>query len=51
LVWAALKWAYKIEREIGEPGARAVAKVASLLLASIAVTMIRMGITDTLSRD
>jgi multiple antibiotic resistance protein len=50
LVWAALHWAYRIERVIGEAGARAVAKVASLLLASIAVTMIRTGLTDALLR-
>jgi multiple antibiotic resistance protein len=50
LVWAALRWACKIEQAIGEAGARAVAKVSSLLLASIAVTMIRTGITDALSR-
>jgi hypothetical protein len=50
LVWTALQWALKIERIIGEVGARAVAKVASLLLAAIAVTMIRMGVEDALSR-
>jgi multiple antibiotic resistance protein len=50
LVWTALQWAHKIERTIGEAGARAVAKVASLLLACIAVTMIRIGVEDALSR-
>jgi multiple antibiotic resistance protein len=50
LVWTALRWAHKIEGAIGEAGARAVAKVASLLLAAIAVTMIRMGVEDALSR-
>lgn len=48
LVWAALRWAAMIERIIGEAGARAVAKVANLLLAAIAVTMIRTGLTDAL---
>jgi multiple antibiotic resistance protein len=44
LVWAALRWARQIERVLGEAGARAIAKVASLLLAAIGVTMIRRGL-------
>jgi len=44
LAWAALRWAPGIERVIGEAGSRAVAKVASLLLAAIGVTMVRAGL-------
>jgi len=44
LVWAVLRWARWIERVVGEAGARAVAKVASLLLAAIGVMMIRTGV-------
>lgn len=49
LVWVALRWAAAIERVIGEAGARAVAKVANLMLAAIGVTMIRTGLQDSLS--
>lgn len=48
LVWAALRWAAAIERVLGEAGARAVAKVASLLLAAIGVTMMRRGLVALL---
>lgn len=48
LVWAALRWAAGIERVLGEAGARAVAKVASLLLAALGVTMIRRGLAALL---
>jgi multiple antibiotic resistance protein len=48
IVSFALCWASLIERTIGEAGARAVAKVASLLLAGIAVSMIRTGVTGAL---
>jgi multiple antibiotic resistance protein len=44
LVWAALRWASLIVRAIGEPGARAVAKVFELLLAAIGVTLVRRGV-------
>jgi multiple antibiotic resistance protein len=49
IVGAVLRWATLVERAIGEAGARAVAKVASLLLAAFAVTMIRTGLTAILS--
>lgn len=38
-----------VERLIGPNGAKAIAKIASLLLAAIAVMMIRVGIFDALS--
>lgn len=46
LVWVTLRWARQIGRALGEAGARAVAKVASLLLAAIGVTMMRRGLAD-----
>jgi multiple antibiotic resistance protein len=49
LAWAALHWAPGIERVIGEAGSRAVAKVASLLLAAIGVTMVRTGLETILT--
>jgi multiple antibiotic resistance protein len=49
LAWAALRWAGSIERVIGEAGSRAVAKVASLLLAAIGVTMMRTGLETILA--
>ena len=44
LVWAALRWAAFIGRTLGEAGSQAVAKVSNLLLAAIAVMMIRLGV-------
>jgi multiple antibiotic resistance protein len=49
IVSVALRWASTIERAVTEAGARAVAKVASLLLAAIAVAMIRTGMTGALT--
>jgi multiple antibiotic resistance protein len=49
LAWVALRWAPGIERVIGEAGSRAVAKVASLLLAAIGVTMVRAGLAAILA--
>jgi multiple antibiotic resistance protein len=49
LAWGALRWAGVIERVIGEAGSRAVAKVASLLLAAIGVTMMRTGLVAILA--
>lgn len=49
LVWVVLRWARQIEHVLGEAGARAVAKVASLLLAAIGITMIRRGLTTLLA--
>jgi multiple antibiotic resistance protein len=44
LVWVALRWATVIVRMLGTAGAHAFAKVASLLLAVIGVTLIRQGV-------
>jgi hypothetical protein len=40
-----------VERLIGPNGAKAIAKIASLLLAAIAVMMIRVGIFDVISKS
>jgi multiple antibiotic resistance protein len=48
IVWVALRWAFFIERVLGEAGSQAVAKVSNLLLAAIAVMMIRLGIVAAL---
>ncbi|MCF6157267.1 MAG: MarC family protein [wastewater metagenome] len=48
IVWIVFMNSDFIYRIMGEGGSRAFAKVASLLLASIAVMMIRRGITDTI---
>jgi multiple antibiotic resistance protein len=50
LVWAALRWASFIGRVLGEAGAQALGKVSSLLLAAIAVMMIRLGVLAALGR-
>jgi multiple antibiotic resistance protein len=48
LVWLALRWASVIRRVIGDAGSQAGAKVSNLLLAAIAVTMIRVGVMAAL---
>jgi small neutral amino acid transporter SnatA (MarC family) len=45
-----LQWAPVIGRILGEAGARAIAKVSNLVLAAIAVTFIRQGVTTALGR-
>lgn len=49
LVWLALRWASVIGRVLGETGSQAGAKVSNLLLAVIAVTMIRVGVVAALA--
>jgi multiple antibiotic resistance protein len=44
IVWAALRWAFLLQRLLGDGGSRALAKVFSLVLAAIAVTFIRQGV-------
>ncbi|MBI5235299.1 MAG: MarC family protein [Deltaproteobacteria bacterium] len=44
IVWFVFQWAEPIVKRIGENGARGISKVISLLLAAIAVMMIRRGI-------
>jgi multiple antibiotic resistance protein len=48
LVWLALRWASLIGRVLGETGSQVGAKVSNLLLAAIAVMMIRVGILAAL---
>lgn len=50
LAWLLFSRAELIIRVIGVSGARAIARLASLLLAAIAVKMIRTGITTILNR-
>jgi multiple antibiotic resistance protein len=50
IVWVVLRWAPVIGRILGEAGARAIAKVSNLVLAAIAVTFIRQGVTAALGR-
>ncbi len=50
IVWAVLRWASFVVRVIGVAGSQAVAKVASLLLAAIGVTLIRQGVLAALTR-
>lgn len=49
IVWFVLKHSEKIYALLGTGGTRATAKVISLLLAAIAVMMIRVGVGDLLS--
>jgi multiple antibiotic resistance protein len=46
IVWAVFRHSEFVIKSIGEAGATAIGKVFSLLLAAIAVEMIRLGITD-----
>jgi len=46
IAWAVFRNAFRIETVIGRHGARAFSKVVEILLAAIAVTMIRTGIQD-----
>jgi multiple antibiotic resistance protein len=48
IVWVTFLQARRLTAVMGEAGARAVAKVAALLLAGIAVMMVRSGITAML---
>jgi multiple antibiotic resistance protein len=45
LVWIVFRYADRIMRLMGEAGAKGFAKVASLLMAAIAIMMIRVGLT------
>lgn len=48
IVWVAFLWSEHIIRYIGENGARGISKVVALLLAAIAVMMIRKGLEGLL---
>ncbi|MBI4974314.1 MAG: MarC family protein [Candidatus Omnitrophica bacterium] len=47
IVWVMFSYAAAISNFLGKAGSKAVSKIASLLLAAIAVMMIRKGIVDT----
>ncbi|MBI5144468.1 MAG: MarC family protein [Candidatus Omnitrophica bacterium] len=47
IVWVMFSYAAAISNFLGKAGSKAVSKIASLLLAAIAVMMIRKGIIDT----
>ena len=49
LVWIVFRYADRIMRLMGEAGAKGFAKVASLLMAAIAVMMIRVGLTGMIA--
>lgn len=48
IVWFAFAYSFSILRLMGEAGVRAFSKIADILLASIAVMMIRKGLTGIL---
>jgi multiple antibiotic resistance protein len=47
ITWLIFSYAASISKILGKAGSKAVSKIASLLLAAIAVMMIRKGIVDT----
>lgn len=47
IVWVSFSYAEAISRFLGKAGSKAFSKIASLLLAAIAVMMMRKGIVDT----
>ena len=49
IVWVTFSYATAISKFLGKAGSKAVSKIASLLLAAIAVMMIRKGIIDTVN--
>lgn len=49
IVWITFSYADRISDFLGKAGSKAVSKIASLLLAAIAVMMIRKGVVDTIS--
>jgi len=48
-VWITFSYATMISAFLGKAGSKAFSKIASLLLAAIAVMMIRKGVIDTIS--
>jgi len=51
IVWFALKWGERIVLVLGKKGVIALSKVMALLLASIAVMMIRLGLEGIIKGD
>ena len=49
IVWVTFYFATEISRFLGKAGSKAVSKIASLLLAAIAVMMMRKGVLDTIA--
>ena len=49
IVWVAFYYATAISKFLGKAGSKAFSKIASLLLAAIAVMMIRKGVVDTIT--
>ena len=49
ITWVTFLFADKITKVLGKAGSRAVSKIAHLLLAAIAVMMMRKGIVDTVT--
>jgi len=49
IVWVVFSYAANISRFLGKAGSKAVSKIASLLLAAIAVMMMRKGVIDTMA--
>jgi multiple antibiotic resistance protein len=48
LAWLILRYSEKVTRLIGKDGTVVISKIAALLLAAIAVSMIRSGIFDAI---
>jgi multiple antibiotic resistance protein len=49
IVWISFSYATEISNVLGKAGSKAFSKIASLLLAAIAVMMIRKGIVDSIA--
>ena len=49
IVWLSFSYAGAISNFLGKAGSKAISKIASLLLAAIAVMMIRKGLVDTIA--
>lgn len=50
IVWVVLNYSNLVIKLIGEGGTKAFAKIASLMLAAIAVMMIRVGLTNIITK-
>ena len=49
ITWIVFSYSGAISRFLGKAGSKAISKIASLLLAAIAVMMIRKGVVDTIT--
>lgn len=50
ITWVVFSYSDNISRFLGKAGSKAISKIASLLLAAIAVMMIRKGVVDTMAQ-